>query len=204
MSNETNIEKVYDLSVVTFLLNSHIYRLILTFSMGRKLKRNVIRWFNEMNTLTVTERVNYILDNKYEEEFFRLWFCISNIFVFLRSRFYEKSQFLIRREEKNKMLKEKVMLGIAFEEQNNLHTFYFSYIFLKNVLTRAGFFLSRLFLYAYFIFAIIFNIWTKIIWILMSLLVLCKALYKFDIQLSLKKAMIMAITILIILNIIDY
>lgn len=200
MKNETNIDKVYDLSIVTLLLNSHIYRFILTFSMGRRLKNNVVRWFNEMNTLTVSERVNNIFDNKYEEEFFRLWFSISNIFVFLRSRLYEKSQYLIRREEKNRILKEKVMLIIAFEEQENPQTFYFSHIFLKNVLTRTGFFISRLFLYAYFIFAIIFNIWTKIICILMSLLVLCKALYKFDIRLSLKKTMIITIGILTILN----
>lgn len=203
MKNEINMEKVYDIGIVTILLNSHIYRLLLKLSMGRRLKSNVVRWFNEMNTLTVTERVNYIFDNKYDEEFFRLWFSISNIFVFLRSRFYEKSQFLLRREEKNRMLKEKVMLRITFEEQNNPQTFYFSHIFLKNVLTRVGFFISRLFLYAYFIFAIIFRAWSKIICILMSLLVLCKALYKFDIYLSLKKTMVLTITILVILSIIN-
>lgn len=202
MKREGNVEKVYDLDMITFLLNSQLYKLALEFSIGRKLKSNVIRWFDEMNTLTVAERVNYIFNNKYEEEFFRLWFSISNIFVFLRSRFYEKSKYLTKREEKNKILKEKVILAIAFEEQANPQTFYFSQIFLKNILTRVGFFISRILLYAYVIFAIIFNIWTKIICILMGLLLLCKALYKIDIKLDFKKTMMITIIVLTIFNLI--
>ncbi|MGL5380439.1 hypothetical protein, partial [Clostridium sp.] len=87
-------------------------------------------------------------------------------------------------------------------EQYNPQVVYFTNIFLKNIGTRVIFFASRLLLYAYFIFAIIFRTWTKIICLLMTLLVLCKALYRFDIRLRLKKIMIIATVILSVFAII--
>ncbi|MGL5346339.1 MAG: hypothetical protein ACRDA3_03230, partial [Peptostreptococcaceae bacterium] len=160
VENKKSVDKIHNLNIITYLFNSNIYRLILKLPFTKRLKNNVIRWFTEMNTLTVIERVNYIFDNKYEENLFRVWFSISNIFVFLRSRFYEKSKFLAAREEKNQDLKSKVMLAVSFEEQYNPQVVYFTNIFLKNIGTRVIFFASRLLLYAYFIFAIIFRTWT--------------------------------------------
>lgn len=202
LENKKNVDKIYDLNIATLLFNSNFYRLILKSPFTKTLRNNVIRWFNEMNTLTVIERVNYIFDNKYEEGLFRLWFSISNIFVFLKSRFYERSKFLVDREEKNKVLKSKVILAVSFEEQDNLQIVYFTHMFLKNIGTRFVFFVSRILLYAYFIFAIIFKAWTKVMCLLMTLLVLCRALYRFDIRLRLKKIMVIAIEILIAFGII--
>lgn len=200
MKNESNINRIYNLNLVTILLSSSLYNFCLEFALGKKLKSNVVRWFNEMNTLTVVERVNFIVDNKYEEEFFRLLFSISNILVFLNSRFYEKSTYLTKIEEENKKLKEKIIFSISFKEQGSHYTFNFYKIFLKNLITRFIFFLWRIFLYAFFIFSIIFNIWTRMICITMVLFILCKTLYKFDIILNFEKTILLTISILIIIS----
>lgn len=202
MRNNNNLYKVYNIHLISSLLNSKMYIFFLQFNLGKKIKMNVSRWFNEINTLTVAERINLIVSNKYEEDLFRIWFSLSNLLVFTKSMFYEKISYLKIREEKNQLLKTKIVFGISFEENKVLYEFYFSKLFFKHLLTRFVFWIFKLFLYAFFLFAIIFSIWTKILILIMMVLILCKLLYKFDVRVNFEKTIFITMLSLIIVSLI--
>ena len=197
MINNNNSYKIYNINLISSVLNSRLYIFLYKFAIVKRLRMNVTRWFNEINTLTVAERVNLIVRNKYEEDFFRIWFSISNLLVFVKSMFYKKVPFLRKREEKNQLLKNKIIFAISYDELDKNYEFCFSKLFFKHLLTRFVFFIFKLFLCAFFLFAIIFSIWTKIIILIMMILLLCKLLSKFDLNLDLKKTILITVLLII-------